>query len=153
MSPTSRGNPVVCLVRPPGVETFRIGTSTLVPTAEMGRALAEGLTNRGLAARYMTGGELDLGADAVKVLTLHSAKGLEFPTVVLTGLEEGVLPRVPPDADEETRQEEEQVYRRLVFVGMTRAMRGLLVLHPKTRPSPFVAELTPALWNRDEGGK
>jgi superfamily I DNA/RNA helicase/mRNA-degrading endonuclease RelE of RelBE toxin-antitoxin system len=127
--------------------------TVLVPTAEMGRGLAEGLTRRGLAARYMTGGELDLGAEVVKVLTLHSAKGLEFPTVVLTGLEEGVLPRVPADADEETRLEEEQVYRRLVFVGMTRAMRGLLVLYPKTRPSPFVAELNPALWNCDEGGK
>ena len=73
--------------------------------------------------------------------------------MVLTGLEEGVLPRVPPGADEETRLEEEQVYRRLVYVGMTRAMRGLLVLYPKTRPSPFVAELNPALWNRDEEGK
>src|SRR6266704_3631668 len=39
MSPTSRGNPVVCLVRPPGVETFRIGTSTLVPP--LGLALAD----------------------------------------------------------------------------------------------------------------
>jgi superfamily I DNA/RNA helicase len=123
--------------------------TVLVPTAEMGRGLAEGLTRRGLAARYMTGSELDLGADAVKVLTLHSAKGLEFPTVVLTGLEEGILPRVPTDADEETRREEEQVHRRLVFVGMTRAMRGLLVLYPKTRPSPFVAELTRELWNCD----
>jgi superfamily I DNA/RNA helicase/mRNA-degrading endonuclease RelE of RelBE toxin-antitoxin system len=125
----------------------------LVPTAEMGRSLAVGLTSRGLAARYMTGSELDLGAEVVKVLTLHSAKGLEFPTVVLTGLEEGVLPRVPADADEETRLEEEQVYRRLVFVGITRAMRGLLVLYPETRPSQFVAELTPALWNCDEEGK
>jgi superfamily I DNA/RNA helicase/mRNA-degrading endonuclease RelE of RelBE toxin-antitoxin system len=127
--------------------------TVLVPTAEMGRGLADGLTSRGLAARYMTGGELDLGADVVKVLTLHSAKGLEFPAVVLTDLKEGVLPRVPADADEETRLEEEQVYRRLVFVGMTRAMRGLLVLYPKTQPSPFVAELTPALWNCDEEAK
>jgi superfamily I DNA/RNA helicase len=127
--------------------------TVLAPTAEMGRRLAAGLTERGLAAQYMPGGDLDLGADAVKVLTLHSAKGLEFPTVVLTGLEEGVLPRLPPDADEETRLEEEQVFRRLVFVGMTRAMRGLLALYPKTRPSPFVAELNPALWNRDDEGK
>jgi superfamily I DNA/RNA helicase/mRNA-degrading endonuclease RelE of RelBE toxin-antitoxin system len=125
----------------------------LVPTAEVGRSLAAGLSERGMAAQYMSGSELDLGADVVKVLTLHSAKGLEFPTVVLTGLEGGVLPRVPADADEETRQEEEQVYRRLVFVGMTRAMRGLLVLYPKLRPSPFVAELKPTLWNCDEGGK
>lgn len=127
--------------------------TVLVPTAEMGRAIADGLTERGLAAQYMTGSELDLGADTVKVLTLHSAKGLEFPTVVVTGLEEGVLPRPIPDADDETRQEEEQVYRRLVFVGMTRAMRGLLVLYPQQRPSSFVAELDPAHWNYNDGGK
>lgn len=127
--------------------------TVLVPTAEMGRVLADGLSNRGLAAKYMTGSELDLGADVVKVLTLHSAKGLEFPTVVLAGLEQGVLPRSFPDADEETRQEEEQVYRRLVYVGMTRAMRGLMVIHPQTRPSPFVAELDTACWNHSEQGK
>jgi hypothetical protein len=40
-----------------------------------------------------------------------------------------------------------------VYVGMTRAMRGLLVLYPKARPSPFVAELTPELWNCDGEGK
>src|SRR5262245_49620086 len=97
--------------------------AVLVPRA----ALAEGLSGRGLPARYMTGGDLDLGADAVKVLTLHSAKGLEFPTVILAGLEEGVLPRIPADADEDTRKEEEALFRRLVFVGMTRAMRGLMV--------------------------
>jgi superfamily I DNA/RNA helicase/mRNA-degrading endonuclease RelE of RelBE toxin-antitoxin system len=131
----------------------RSAATVLVPTADIGRGLADGLTDRGLAARYMTGSELDLGADVVKVLTLHSAKGLEFPTVVLTGLEESVLPRLPADIDEETRLEEEQVYRRLVFVGMTRAMRGLLVLYPKARPSPFVAELAPALWNCNEEGK
>jgi superfamily I DNA/RNA helicase len=63
------------------------------------------------------------------------------------------LPRLTSDADQETRTEEEQVYRRLVFVGMTRAMRGLLVLYPKTRPSLFVAELTPPHWNHDNQGK
>jgi len=131
---------------------LRLRTSAatvLVPTAEMGRTLADGLTSRGLSAKYMTGSELDLGADVIKVLTLHSAKGLEFPTVVLAGLEEGVLPRALPDADAETRQEEEQVYRRLLYVGMTRAMRGLMVIYPQTRPSPFVTELDSAYWNRE----
>ena len=42
-------------------------------------------------ARYMPGSELDLEAPVVKVMTQHSAKGLEFPTVVVAGLEDGVL--------------------------------------------------------------
>lgn len=121
--------------------------AVLAPSAEAGRAVAAGLTDRGLPAKYMTGAELDLGADVVKVLTLHSAKGLEFPTVVLTGLEAGVLPRNAAGEDEEDQAEEQQMFRRLVFVGMTRAMRGLLVLYPKANPSPFVAELDPACWN------
>ena len=67
----------------------------------------------------------------------------------MTGLEEGVLPRTPAEGtDEETRAEDERMSRRLLFVGMTRAMRGLMVLYPQARPSPFVAELDPTLWNQ-----
>jgi superfamily I DNA/RNA helicase len=96
----------------------------------------------------MASAELDLDADVVKVLTFHSAKGLEFPTVVVTGLAAGVLPRVLRGAEAEEREEEERCSRRLVFVGMTRAMRNLLVVYPRASPSPFIAGLDPALWER-----
>jgi len=95
----------------------------------------------------MKGSELDLSANVVKVVTLHSAKGLEFPIVAIHGLRDGVLPRLPKDLTPDEVEEETQSYRRLLFVGITRAMRALMVAYPWKQPSPFVAEFDPALWD------
>ena len=90
--------------------------------------------------------QADDGA-CVQLMTLHSAKGLEFPLVFLVGVEEGLFPH-RMSAEDPTRLEEE---RRLAYVGITRAMRQLYITYAETRrlhgsdtynrPSRFVGEL------------
>ncbi|MEZ5535035.1 MAG: DNA helicase II [Thiolinea sp.] len=92
-------------------------------------------------------GQGDAGEDCVQMMTLHSAKGLEFPLVFLAGLEEGLFPH-QMSVDEPGRLEEE---RRLCYVGITRAEQQLVIsyaeqrqLHGQTRfnpPSRFLHEL------------
>ncbi|QBY04057.1 DNA helicase II [Thalassotalea sp. HSM 43] len=66
---------------------------------------------------------------AVQLMTLHSAKGLEFPMVFMVGMEEGMFPS-QQSAEDIVRLEEE---RRLCYVGMTRAMQKLFLTHAETR--------------------
>ncbi|WP_086828659.1 UvrD-helicase domain-containing protein [Allokutzneria sp. NRRL B-24872] len=91
----------------------------------------------------------DPKADLVTLLTLHAAKGLEFPVVFMVGCEDGLLPMRWPGAEPD--QEEENEERRLFFVGMTRAQRHLYLSHAAQRvrqgssrpmpPSPFLDSL------------
>ena len=71
----------------------------------------------------------DSVADAVTLMTLHSAKGLEFPVVFISGLEEGLFPLLR--SYDETRLLEEE--RRLFYVGITRAMERLYMTHARRR--------------------
>ena len=85
--------------------------------------------------------------DCVQLMTLHSAKGLEFPVVFLVGMEEGLFPS-QRSVDDEGRLEEE---RRLAYVGITRAREKLVVTHAESRrmhgaemlarPSRFLGEM------------
>jgi len=71
----------------------------------------------------------DPRAEAITLLTLHAAKGLEFPVVFLTGVEDGIIPlRFGESSDEDVAEE-----RRLFFVGMTRAQDRLIVSHAEKR--------------------
>lgn len=99
----------------------------------------------------MKGSELDLSASVAKVVTLHSAKRLEFPIVAIHGLRDGVIPRLPQDLTPDQVGEGTQSYRRLLFVGTTRAMRALMVAYSWKQPSPFVAGVRPGAVGRGVG--
>ncbi len=81
------------------------------------------------------------GVGSVTLMTLHAAKGLEFPTVYIVGLEEGLLPfrRFGANQDSDADDEEE---RRLCFVGMTRAKQELTLSHARFRMLRGVTERT-----------
>jgi len=96
-------------------------------------------------------GQAEAYEDAVQLMTLHSAKGLEFPLIFLTGMEEGLFPHSMSAGDPERLEEE----RRLCYVGITRAMRQLYLTHAESRrlhgsesypmPSRFLREIPPEL--------
>ncbi len=81
---------------------------------------------------------VDPAQGAVMMMTLHAAKGLEFPAVAMIGLEEGLLPHSRARESEAALEEE----RRLAFVGITRAMRQLRITSAKYRTLRGVAERT-----------
>ena len=75
---------------------------------------------------------LEEGSDYVVLMTLHSAKGLEFPKVYLVGMEDGLFPSYMSITSDDAPQELEEE-RRLAYVGITRAMKELAVTCAKTR--------------------
>jgi len=75
---------------------------------------------------------LDENADYVVLMTIHSAKGLEFPKVYLTGMEEGLFPSYM-SIESENPQEEIEEERRLCYVAITRAMKELVISYAKSR--------------------
>ena len=86
------------------------------------------------------------GSNAVSLMTLHNAKGLEFGVVMIPGLEDGLLPHESAFADDEELEEE----RRLFYVGMTRAMDELYLFAADTRRRAGVMDLRSASRFLDE---
>ncbi len=92
-------------------------------------------------------GQAEAWEDCVQLMTMHSAKGLEFPLVFLCGMEDGLFPHQRSIADPHGLEEE----RRLCYVGITRAKQTLFVTHAEQRrlhgmdnfsqPSRFIAEI------------
>lgn len=103
--------------------------------------------------------EIEDTAQAVHCMTLHSAKGLEFPYVFIVGLEEGILPHSRSAANHAELEEE----RRLMYVGVTRAKTVLYLIHANHRllygatqanpPSRFLDEIPETLVERKSDGE
>ncbi|CAG0948512.1 ATP-dependent DNA helicase Rep [Burkholderiales bacterium] len=127
------------------IESVRDFTGWLARKGEADRRTLVELT-QAIALITMLEGRDGEDADAVRLSTLHAAKGLEFPHVFLVGLEEGILPH-RESVEAGTIDEE----RRLMYVGLTRAERSLHLSFCRTRkraggrtdctPSRFLAEL------------
>jgi ATP-dependent DNA helicase UvrD/PcrA len=100
--------------------------------------------------------KLAADADAITLMTLHNAKGLEFPVVFITGLEDGLFPLARAYDDPKVLEEE----RRLFYVGITRAERRLFLLHAESRrrngeflpsrPSSFLSAVPDGMIDRVE---
>lgn len=127
--------------------------------------VAEGMTPQTLTATHILSQflsevaldsserETDQSEEGLKLMTLHSAKGLEFPLVFLAGLEEGLFPHHRSIHTQEVLEEE----RRLCYVGFTRAMQQLVLTYAEKRafgssgkkgPSRFVKEIPEELLER-----
>lgn len=126
----------------------------LVPGGDGLTLLQEFLSYITLASgEYVSSGDPD--GERVNLMTLHSAKGLEFHLVFLCGMEEGLFPHIMSMRESEGLEEE----RRLCYVGMTRAMRKLYLLYAVSRrlrgtvthnmASRFLREIPPELVKND----
>jgi superfamily I DNA/RNA helicase/mRNA-degrading endonuclease RelE of RelBE toxin-antitoxin system len=120
----------------------------LVPSEKAGERLAARLSADGLPAKFMTGRDLELTAQALKVITLKSAKGLEFPAVAIAGFDQP-YPYLRAGMSDDERAERMSQERRTLYVAMTRAMRALLVCGPRDGKSPLVTGVNEELWNVD----
>ncbi len=135
---------------PGAIREYHLGQGSCAvfcPTNDAGRHIAERLVHRGVLATFMTGKDLDLAKPGVKVMTLKSCKGLEFPVVALAGFGEGAWPVFPDDASDDDKAELIARERRTVYVGMTRAMRALLVVVYSGVDSPLLQGFAPSRWN------
>jgi len=122
-------------------------TAVLVPGAAAGETIAKELQAQGVEARFFPGRDLDLKADVVRVLTLHASKGLEFPVVIVAGLDSKSWP-VPEDFDDAGLfAERERNERRVLYVGLTRAMRGLMLLVPQGCRHPGLVDIDLNHWH------
>ncbi|MDB5730673.1 MAG: helicase, partial [Variovorax sp.] len=101
----------------------------LAPDAETGETLSPLAAFLTHAALESGDNQAQAGQDAVQLMTVHAAKGLEFDCVFITGMEDGLFPHENSMGDRESLEEE----RRLMYVAITRARQRLYLSHSQTR--------------------
>jgi DNA helicase-2/ATP-dependent DNA helicase PcrA len=109
-------------------QALLVGAS-LQPNAETGETLSPLAAFLSHAALEAGDNQAQAGQDAIQLMTVHAAKGLEFDCVFITGLEEGLFPHENAMSDFEGLEEE----RRLMYVAITRARKRLYLSHSQTR--------------------
>jgi len=127
-------------------QTFRLSDfAILCRTNEFCEKCRQDLERAGLLTVHHKDSDFNLLEERIKILTIHSAKGLEFPVVFLSGLTEEELPLMYGLKNTGEDAEEAQLYieqeRRLCYVGMTRAAEALYLLTVKGKESRFLKEL------------
>jgi DNA helicase-2/ATP-dependent DNA helicase PcrA len=110
------------------VDTVELA-ETLAPDADTGETLSPLAAFLTHAALESGDNQAQAGQDAVQLMTVHSAKGLEFDCVFITGMEEGLFPHENSMSDRDGLEEE----RRLMYVAITRARKRLYLSHSQTR--------------------
>ena len=133
--------------------TFHLGLracAVFCPTNRCGQLIAQQLSKLGVLATFMPSPEVNLSLPGVKVLTLFAAKGLEFPIVALAGFRESRFTHLFDDMSDEEREEALLLNRRVLFVGMTRAMHTLLLIVPGETKSPLLTGFDTAFWDVGE---
>lgn len=126
---------------------FPLGSAAiLVPTNDLGQLIDSIARHENFPARFMKSDAVDLQSNEVKVLTMHTAKGLDFPIVAVAFLEEGILPKNVPGDDLEAAVEHVNAARRLLYVACTRAARHLIVTYSDRNPSRLVEYFSKERW-------
>ena len=123
------------------------GCAVLTPTNQAGQWIADWLTAHGQPARFMAKKGIQLDSPVIKVVTLKSAKGLEFPVVALAGFSPKFPEPFPFGATEDQAQEIHLRERRTLYVGMTRAMESLLVVAPQNGLHLNSEAFDPSFWD------
>ena len=133
------------------VEELKSVAKKMDPSPELGTALEQFLENVALVSDIDS---YDNTADAITLMTLHNAKGLEFPIVFMVGMEEGLFPHARSMTEPMELEEE----RRLCYVGMTRARKRLYMTYAQCRmiygltssnmPSRFISDIPEELIER-----
>ncbi|MGH2560901.1 MAG: 3'-5' exonuclease [Thermomicrobiales bacterium] len=133
-------------------QEFRLADfAVLCPFNTSCQRIHDVLLTAGIPSTYHKEGRFDILDESVKVLTIHSAKGLEFPVVFVMGLHTGMLPRTIDGIDDEEEALALEEERKLLYIAMTRAAEALYLVTSHQAPSRFLQEIADATWTEPFG--
>lgn len=119
-------------------EHYRLGDVAILARHDEFGALRTLLSTAALPFIHFDHRDFDIFENQIKLLTIHAAKGLEFPVVFMVDLDDAKFPLV---ASTDTEEDDVAQERKLFYVGMTRAAERLYLLHPKHNRSRFLHQL------------